>query len=243
MEVVAAPKLPWFLLVVLVLVGAGTSTWVFPAEPCPLFQCGLDLLLVTSPQTLPVVTSEEVEVLEPDPLPEFCATEILTSQEICSESLIGNLVFLVFVDLYFFDYQPFWPPDSPQFPGRGESTLRLLRMLQAVHETFAEAGVMVVGVLMAPFGDAAMGWGERRTAELANELGLTFPLVDGNELFPLFGLGEGVLRPRSLVIAVDREGRLRFTSKWPLDDPIICGLALECQQLKRFFIERVWGRG
>ncbi len=93
-------------------------------------------------------------------------------------------------------------------------------MLQKVHETFSGAGVAVLGVLRGP-----AGWIEDRAKTLAEELDLTFPLIHDEGLW----MALGVETYSHTILAADREGRVRFQGRW--DDPIICGLELDCSHL------------
>jgi len=166
-----------------------------------------------------------VDIIElPLPIPSFDAVDVLTGRRVTSAYLVGKLAFLIFVDIYDFDYVPCWPP--PKLPPgviaeeRGYRTKRALSVLQRVHEVFSGAEVAVLGVLRGP-----ASWTEERAKALAEELGTRFPLIHNEELW----LALGVDPYSHSILVVDREGRARLRGRW--DDPIICGLGLDCQHL------------
>ncbi len=103
---------------------------------------------------------------------------------------------------------------------------KALSVLQRVHEVFSGAGVAVLGVLRGP-----AGWTEKRAKALAEELGISFPLIHNEELW----IALGVDTYSHLILVADRERRVRFRGRW--DDPIICGLGTDCQHLMGYLCE------
>ncbi|MGY4707745.1 peroxiredoxin family protein [Candidatus Bipolaricaulota sp. J31] len=205
-----------------------SSAQGFSQVICQGYECGLSLLFAVLPHEIALYEEGRVEVVEPPlPIPSFEGVDVLTERKITSEYLKGKLAFLIFVDIYNFDYIHYWPP--PKLPPdviaeeRGYWTKRALSVLQKVHEAFADAGVAVLGVLRGP-----NGWTEERAKALAEELNISFPLIHDEGLW----MELGVDTYSHLILVVDREGKIRFQGRW--DDPIICGLGLDCPHLMRY---------
>jgi len=208
------------LLVTLILF----SIPAFSQASCRGYSCGLALLFTILPPDSVVYEEGRVEQISlPLIVPKFDVNDILTNRRITSEYLKGDLSFLIFVDIYNFDAAPYWPPlELP--PGvsaePGYETKRSLSVLQKVYEVFSGAGVAVLGILRGP-----AGWTEDRAKALAEELGLTFPLIHDEGIWEALG----VETFSHLILVADREGKVRFRGR--LDDPIICGLGLDCSHL------------
>ncbi len=82
-------------------------------EPCPGYRCGLALLFAALPPE--IVVYEEGKAETPNTrlmVPHFEGLDIITGHEINAEELEGKLLFLIFVDIYNFDYVHYWPPPS-----------------------------------------------------------------------------------------------------------------------------------
>lgn len=205
---------------------------------CQGYECGLSLLFaVLLNEEIAVEVEDKVDMIEPPlPIPSFDAVDVLTGHRITSAYLEGKLSFLIFVDVYNFDYVYFWPPPKLPFDVLAEEigyrTKRALSVLQKVHEGFSGAGVAVLGILKGP-----PGWTEKRAKALAEELGITFPLIHDEGIWKALGIDTY----SHLILVADREGRVRFQGRW--DDPIICGLGLDCQHLMRYLCEHLCEQG
>ena len=200
-------------------------------EACPGYRCGLALLFAALPPEIGVY--EEGKAEAPDTrlmVPHFEGLDVITGHEVNAEDFEGKFLFLIFVDIYNFNYVPYWPPLELPPEARVEEpgywTKRALSVLQKVYEAFADAGVAVLGVLRGP-----PGWTEDRAKALADELGIGFPLIHDEGLW----IALGVDTYSHLILVPDREGKLRFRGRW--DDPIICGLGLDCPHLMWYLCE------
>lgn len=218
-----------FLLLLIFLVSIHAA--VLAQALCPKYCCGLALLLslvspvISKEGTLTVVQSRLT-------IPSFENTDILTNETITDQYLRGKIAFLIFVDIYNFDYVPVELllefPSNVLLEPPGYETKRALSVLQKVHEALGEAGVAVIAVLGLHIPDRQ--WLVEKARSLSQELGLTFPIIFDPKLWEVFKVETASYE----ILVADREGNVRFRGK--ADDTIICGLAIDCSHLAQYLM-------